>query len=222
MTDVLNRAAETAVDVPASPEERPKTAFTPRLTQSIAMQPDGKVLTVIRNGFRELPGALTRPGEDLEACQARGLQECVGLGTAKRVRIYEGPNTVVYAIDPIVPALGARGSLIKAWLTWDQLIANTARPALMKVVFEALKRAEVVQSNVISKDKSGRILYAIQYDTFADGKWKPHEAHFVHALNGEDALSQFRELIPAGVKVNIIGAAPAIGFHQEEEGVLLG
>lgn len=233
---ILNRAAEQAADALAdtAPGAPPKTALRTHMVQSLVQQ-GGKILCVRRGSavgtFWEMPGALTRTTgdaeEDFEACQARGLMECVGLETSERVCIYQGPNTIVYAVGAREPAVRKRVVLTAGWLSPDELRANTERPKLVDVILSALERAEVIQSNVISKLKDGRILYAIQYETSLDGiTWEPHEAHCVHALNAEDARAQFNELRAAAprLRVQIVGVAPAIGFHRSatDENVLLG
>lgn len=228
---VVNKAAEQAAD--ALPEASPALLRT-HMVQSLVQQ-GGKILCVRRGSdhgtFWELPGALTRTTgdaeEDFEGCQARGLLECVGLESSERVKIYEGPNTIVYAVGAREPSVAKRTVLARGWLTPDELLANTERRALMVVVLGAFERAAVVQSNVISKLKDGRILYAIQYETSTDGiEWEPHEAHCVHAMNAEDARAQFNELraVARHLRVQIVGIAPAIGFHRSstDENVLLG
>lgn len=222
MSNVVNKSVEQAADTSvngqaaANGQEKGPEAFHVRAVLSLVRQGD-KVLAIGRHQHWELPGALTRPGESLEDCQKRGLDECTGLGTAERFRLYEGPNTIVDVVGAIDPAVAVKRALRRAWLTEAQLIANSERPALMRVVFGALKRAEIASSNVISKLADGRILYAIEYMTWGGKDWEAHEAHYVHAMNAQDAREQFIGLIPVGTRTKIIGVAPAIGFYAKDD-----
>jgi hypothetical protein len=230
---ILDRQTSQAADTPL--ETGPETAAPAKAEHRVRciyslVQQAGKFLAVARRGPHgephwELPAALTAEGEQEEATQARGLMECAGLNTGARTRIYEGPNSTVYAVAAVEPGV-ARKRLTCAWLTAEQIVANSARGALMTAVFGAFETAGVNQSNVISKTKDGRTLYSVVYDA-NDGPGTPlrrREPHYLHALNGEDAAKQFSEMIPhdRGLTVNVIGVAPAIGFFQEEDGSLRG
>ncbi len=227
---ILNHQAQQAADTPAAPETAKPVARV-RMVQAVIAQGD-KVCAVRRRNFWELPGALTRSAgegeeEAAEDCLARAVDECLGgVKIVESFRLYEGPNTTVYAVGIATPSVPRKTALMKAWLTPDELVTNSERPELMKVVFQAMGRAAVTLSNVISKLKDGRVLYAIMYDTFDGKKWTPHDPHYVHAMTPEDAREQFVQTIPqelGGIKkINIVGVAPAIGFEEKEEGVLLG
>src|SRR5277367_581289 len=226
---IVNHASQQAADSPTE-ELKAKPVARVRMVQAVIAQGD-KVCAVRRRNFWELPGTLTRASgdgeeEDVEACLARGIEECLAVKVVESFKLYEGPNTSVFAVGVATPSVPRKTALMKAWLTPDELVLNSERPELMKTVFAAAARATVTLSNVISKLKDGRVLYAIMYDTFDGKKWTPHDPHYVHALSAEDAREQFVQTIPqelGGIqKINIVGVAPAIGFEEKEEGVLLG
>ena len=210
----------------AAPIKRPDAngapSFRTRAVMSLVRQDDAKILAVKVRDAWTLPGAVLKPGEDEEAGQKRGLRECVGALAGPAVKIYEGPNTLVY-----VAACGrgfTQGKLPYAWLTEAQFLANTDRVPLFEKVFACSRTHQLAESCVISKLKDGRILFAIQYEVCLRGLWEAREAHYVHAMNAEFARDQFVQLLmPSDPPTRIIGVAPAIGFFQDQKtGDLIG
>jgi len=176
-----------------------------------------------------LPGAIFKPGESEEDCQARGLRHCTGLATGERVKVYEGAHTIVFVASADKASRSTKGKLVTAWLTEAQFLSNTAPTAnaLFTKVFADVRSKAVAQSTVISKLRDGRILYAIQFDQLLpnlDGKdeWLPQEPHYVHAKNAADANEQFNQMIGPHDIVRVVATAPAIGFFEDEKGVLHG
>lgn len=171
-----------------------------------------------------LPGAVTRPGESEEDCLERGLFECVGSRAGARVKVYEGPNTIVYCTSISGEVRG--GKLISAWLTDAQFMANNEQEKLFLAVFAAARTHAMADSTVISKLQDGRVLFAIAHEVFIPsldgGQWELREPHHVHAMNAASAKLQFMQTIGPKAIVRVIGVAPAIGWRENEDGSLEG
>ena len=199
-----------------------------RMVMALVKQEDGCLLAVWVHGQWTLPGALMLPSETQEQALSRGLRQCVGTTLGAAVKIYEGPNTTVYAAT--VTTEGGRGALPWGWLTEEQFLAETPRRALFEKALAALATRELAQSSVISKLKDGRILYAIQYEIQRllpgerEPEWLLQPAHTVHAMDAESARTQFLQGVgPTDPPTRIVAVAPAIGFFEDQRtGDLIG
>jgi hypothetical protein len=193
-----------------------------RMVMALVKQDDGHLLAVWVHGQWTLPGAIMLPSETQEQALSRGLRQCVGTTLGHSAKIYEGPNTTVYAAT--VTTEGGRGALPFAWLTEEQFLSETPRRALFEKVLAALAAQQLAQSSVISKLRDGRILYAVQYEVRKllpgerEPEWLLQEAHFVHAMDAEAARAQFLQGIgPSDPPTRVVAVAPAIGFFENQE-----
>lgn len=204
----------------SEPNARGETIRT-KAVMSLVKQNDGHLLAVKVGGKWTLPGAVSKPGELEEDCQRRGLRECVGTTSGPAVKVYEGPNSIVYVAA--VTTEGGRGKLPFAWLTEAQFLVNATNRPLFEKVFAAARTQDLAQSKLISKLKDGRILFAIQYEVYLERlkDWEMREAHYVHAMNAQLAREQFMGNVqPGDPPVRIIAVAPAIGFFETKDGLV--
>ncbi len=195
----------------------------------------GKILCIKANtpaGPRwTLPYGILQGDEPEECALARGLTETLGAHLGACAKIYEGPNSLVYATQIGVEGTRVLGKKYPdcAWLTEAQLAGSSLQGAAFYAkVLTALKARQVGQSSVISKLADGRILYAIAHEVLVpdeEGKeqWEIRTPHHVHAMDAASAREQFLQTVgPAGPPVRILGVAPAIGFFETKEGDLIG
>ena len=199
-----------------------------RMVMALVKQDDGCLLAVWVQGQWTLPGAVMLPSETQEQALSRGLRQCVGTTLGHCAKVYEGPNTTVYAAT--VTTEGGRGALPFGWLTEEQFLSETPRAALFDKVFAALRTHKLAASSVISKLRDGRILYAVQYEiqvTLAgerEPEWLLQKAHCVHAMDAESARTQFLQTVgPTDPPTRVVAVAPAIGFFEDQRtGDLIG
>ena len=203
---------------------------------------DGRILAIRMGDFWTLPGALMQPGEPEEEVRKHGLLQCVGANSGDAVKVYEGPNTIVY-VASAQAADGAYANYPFAWYTEAEFLTLCVpqQQLLFRAVFAAVRRIVVNQSALVTKAKDSRQLYAIAYEQFcrddgspvldvlsapvADpGSWHLREPHHVHAVSAEKAREQFLMAVSKeDGHIRILGIALAIGWRAgEEEGVLYG
>ena len=216
-------ANESALKSKVEPD-RPvgEQAVHTRMVMALVQQEDGHLLAVWVHGQWTLPGAVMLPTETQEQALARGLKQCVGTTLGAFAKVYEGPNTTVYAAT--VTTEGGRGHLPWAWLTVEQFLSETPRRALFEKVLAALATRELAASPVISKLKDGRILYAVQYEVQRrlpgerEPEWLLQKAHHVHAMDAGAARAQFLQGVgPHDPPTRVVAVAPAIGFFEDQK-----
>ncbi len=65
-----------------------------------------------------------------------------------------------------------------------------------------------------------KILYCITFEVFKNGKWIPRE-EYTHAYDQASARLTWAEGVPRGYKlgfnVHLVGIAPAIGVHEDQD-----
>jgi hypothetical protein len=219
---------ESALKAKGEGDAGEETSVHTRMVMALVKQDDGCLLAVWVHGQWTLPGALMLPTETQEQALSRGLRQCVGTTLGASTKIYEGPNTTVYAAT--VTTEGGRGMLPWSWLSEEQFLSETPRRALFEKVLAAVATQELAKSSVISKLKDGRILYAVQYEIQRllpgerEPEWLLQKAHHVHAMDAEAARTQFLQGIgPSDPPTRIVAVAPAIGFFEDQKtGDLIG
>lgn len=156
------------------------------------------------------------PPETEGAAQARILLKETGLRTTERVKLYDGPNGVIF----LVAVEGT--SKNTGFLTREEFLFKSPFRPFYEKLFRHLDSEEASHSRVTVRAKSGRVLYSYITESYrknSEGEmgWWLDQPEYLHAPNLEAARIEVQSMGILTTSRRLKEIAMAIGYKVEKE-----